>query len=67
MDELSVLETGLGRLKTQRKTIIDASKDKCETTEAKIELISNSSPHRHFTKHLISTVEEEPPCENNLN
>jgi hypothetical protein len=38
MDELSILGTGFERLETQRKTIIVASKVKCETTVAKIEL-----------------------------
>jgi NAD dependent epimerase/dehydratase family enzyme len=45
--------------KTQPKTIIDTSKTKCETTVSKIELTSNSSSHRHFTKHLVDAVEEQ--------
>jgi hypothetical protein len=53
MDELSVLGTGLGKLETQRLKITNASKIKCETTVAKIELSSNSRPHKHFIEHLV--------------
>jgi hypothetical protein len=58
MDELSVLETGLVKLKTQRKTIIDTNKVKCEITMTKIKLTSNSRPHKHFIKHIADVFKK---------
>jgi hypothetical protein len=60
MNELWVLGTGLGRLETQRKMIIDASKIECEIMVAKIELTSNSIPYSHFTEHLVDAAKKPP-------
>jgi hypothetical protein len=65
IEELSVLETGLETVKTQRKTTIDVSQDTCETTTARSESKSNFSPHRYFIEHLVD-VFKEPPCKSNL-
>jgi hypothetical protein len=54
MEKLLALETGLGTLRTQRKTTIDASKVTCETTAAKNESKGSSSLNGYFTEHLIS-------------
>jgi hypothetical protein len=51
---------------TQWKTMIDASKIKCEPTETKIELTSNSSSHMHPIEHLVGVVLEQLR-ESNLN
>jgi hypothetical protein len=60
MEQLSALETGLGNLKTQWKTEIDANKVSCETTAIKIESQNNSSPLKHFTEHLADVFEKPP-------
>jgi hypothetical protein len=52
-------------MKTQRKTTIDARQDTRETTTARSESKSNSSPHSHFIEHLTDMF-EKPPRENDL-
>jgi hypothetical protein len=54
MNELSVLETELGKLEAQQKMIIDASKVKCETTAPKNESKGSSSHLTYFAEHLTS-------------
>jgi hypothetical protein len=60
MDKLSVLGTGLGKLKTQQKTIINAIKVKCETTAPKNESKGSSSPLAYFTEQLADVFEKPP-------
>jgi hypothetical protein len=52
----SALRTRLGTMKTQQKTTIDARQGTCETTVAKTESKGSSSPHRHFTEHLMGVL-----------
>jgi hypothetical protein len=66
MNKISALGTGLENQETKRKTVIDVSKDTCETTGAKNESKSSSGPHNYFTEHLTG-VFEEPPHESNWN
>jgi hypothetical protein len=63
---LLALGTGLGTMKTQRKTSIDASKVTCETTATKIRPKISSSPHSHFTEDHAG-VFEKPPHESDWN
>jgi hypothetical protein len=60
MDELSLLGTGLEKLKTQKKTIINAIKVKCETTTSKNESKGSSSPLTYFTEQLAGVFEKPP-------
>jgi hypothetical protein len=60
IEKLLDLRTGLGTTGTQQKIVIDASKDTCETTAVKNESQGSSSPHRHFTEHLVGMFEEPP-------
>jgi hypothetical protein len=39
---------------------LDASNVTCETRVTKIEPISNSRPHAHFTEHLVCVIENPP-------
>jgi hypothetical protein len=60
MKKQFTLGTRLGNLESQWKTTIDANKVMCQTMTTKIEPISNSRPHAHFTEHLVCVIEKPP-------
>jgi hypothetical protein len=54
---LLALGTGLGIV---TETQIDAVKNTCETMVTKIKPKISSSPHNHFTEHLIDVFRKPP-------